>query len=58
MKAPSILKAATSKSAAIDRVAQGLEWSDAELVATKLGVSLILIVLAGEGRNLIVLQRT
>lgn len=40
MKAPSILKAATSTSAAIERIAQGLEWADAEFVARKLGVSL------------------
>ena len=40
MKAPSILKAATSTSAAIEQIAQGLEWADAEFVAKKLGVSL------------------
>jgi len=40
MKAPSIIKAATSTSAAIERIAQGLEWADAEFVAKKLGVSL------------------
>lgn len=40
MKTPSIIKAATSTSAAIERIAQGLEWADAEFVARKLGVSL------------------
>ena len=33
-------KAATSTSAAIEQIAQGLEWADAEFVAKKLGVSL------------------
>ena len=40
MKAPSIIQAATSTSAAIERIARGLEWADAEFVAKKLGVPL------------------
>ncbi len=52
MKAVSIIKAAKSTSAAIKRIAQGLEWADAEFVAQKLGVSLDrLAVLVGVPRS-------
>lgn len=40
MKTPSIFKAATSTASAIERIARGLEWADAEFVAKKLGVPL------------------
>ena len=40
MKTTSIFKAAGSTSTAIERVARGLEWADAEFVAKELGVSL------------------
>ena len=40
MKASSILREATSTTAAIERIARGLEWADAEFVARKLGVTL------------------
>jgi hypothetical protein len=40
MQAPSMIKAATSTSAAIERIARGLEWADAKFGAKKLGVPL------------------
>ena len=52
MKAPSIIQAATSTSAAIERIARGLEWADAEFVAKKLGVPLDrMAVLVGVPRS-------
>jgi len=40
MKSNSILKAAGSTATAIQRVAQGLEWADAEFVAKELSIPL------------------
>lgn len=40
MRASSILKACASAPTALEHIARGLEWVDAEFVARKLGVSL------------------
>lgn len=58
MQAPSMIKAATSTSAAIERIARGLEWADAKFGAKNLGVPLDrLAVLVGVPRSTFIRQQ-